>query len=111
MAMELQIPVLALAQLSREAERTADKRPTMSMLRESGSIEQDADVILFLYCEDPAMFDGPNSLLKVAVGKNRAGRQGSADLVLVRNKTRFEEASLPQHEMWLNEKRKQQVAC
>lgn len=111
MAMELQIPVLALAQLSREAERTADKRPTMSMLRESGSIEQDADVILFLYCEDPSMFDGPNSLLKVAVGKNRAGRQGSADLVLVRNKTRFEEASLPQHEMWLNEKRKQQVAC
>lgn len=110
LAMELQVPVIGLAQLSREAERFEGKRPTMSMLRESGSIEQDADVVMFLYCENPSMFDGPNVLLKVAIGKNRSGRQGEVDLVLVRNKTRFEEASEPQHEEWLNRRRAEQVA-
>jgi len=109
LAMELNIPSLGLAQLSREAEKFAGKRPTMSMLRESGSIEQDADVVMFLYCADTSMFEGPNTLLNVAVGKNRSGRLGDTELVLVRNKTRFEEATEPHHEEWLNRRRAEQV--
>jgi len=109
LAMELGIPVIGLAQLSREAERNEGQRPRMSMLRESGSIEQDADVIMFLWCKDPNMFDGPNVLLNLTIGKNRSGRLGDIDLVLVRNKTRFEEATEPHHEQWLNVKRAEQV--
>ena len=114
MAMELDIPVIALAQLNRgvegnRAQSAADKRPKLSDLRESGSIEQDADLVLFLYAEQ-MLFDGPNVLLKLAIGKNRAGRQGAVDLVLVRNRTRFEEASEPHHEEWLNRKRSEQLA-
>ena len=55
------------------------------------------------------MYSGPNVLLKLTVGKNRADRLGEIDLVLVRNKTRFECASEPHHEEWLNAKRAEQV--
>ena len=109
LAKELKIPVIGLAQLSREAERNGNQRPNMSMLRESGSLEADADAVMFLWQKDVSMHSGPNVLLKLTVGKNRAGRLGEIDLVLVRNKTRFEEASEPHHTEWLNAKRAEQV--
>jgi len=110
LAMELQVPVLALAQFNRGAAND-DRAPSISQIRESGSIEQDADVCWLLWCAEPSMFDGPKQLLQLDVGKNRKGRQGSVNLVFTRNKLRFEDAEDSQHEAWLNEKRKQQVAC
>ena len=107
MAIELQVPVLALAQLSRAAEMTEANSngvrvPNLSMLRESGSIEQDAEVCGLLYLGDPRMVEGPNMLMNLRFAKNRAGRQGEVNLVFVRNRIRFDETS--QHEHWLNDK-------
>ncbi len=77
MARELKIPVIALSQLSREVDKSESKIPVMAHLRESGSIEQDADVIMFLYRED---YYNPASQRKgeadVIVAKNRSGRSG-----------------------------------
>ena len=77
MAKELKIPVLALSQLSRDAEKTPDKKPVMAHLRESGSIEQDADIICFLYRED--YYNKNSNRYKEAdliVAKNRSGASG-----------------------------------
>ncbi len=82
MAKELKVPVLALSQLSREAEKRENKRPMLSDLRESGSIEQDADIILFLYRD--AYYDEETSDQSVAeciVAKNRHGQTGTVNLV------------------------------
>ncbi len=105
LAMELNLPVLGLAQLGRQ---TMGK-PVLSDLRESGSIEQDSDVVLFLYVQDPRMQDGPKMVVKLAVGKNRAGRQGEVDLVFIRNKLRFE--STFGHEQWIDAKAKELAAA
>lgn len=107
MAMELEVPVLALAQLSRAAETAEPNEkgvrvPSLSHLRESGSIEADADVCCLLYLGDPRMVHGPNVLMNLRIAKNRAGRMGEVNLVFVRNKIRFEETI--KHEDWLNEK-------
>lgn len=101
LAMELNIPVIGLAQLGRQVE-DGDGRPRLRDLAESSSIEKDSDVVLFLYVKDARMQEGPKMLLKLAVGKNRAGRQGEVDLVFVRNKLRFE--TTLGHEDWLNAK-------
>ena len=77
MAKELKIPVLALSQLSRDAEKTDDKKPVMAHLRESGSIEQDADIICFLFRED--YYNKNSNRYKEAdliVAKNRSGASG-----------------------------------
>ena len=100
MAMELNVPVIGLAQVSRESDKES-RRPRLSDLRESGSIEQDSDVVLFLYIQDPRLSDGPKMLLKLFVAKNRAGRTGEIDLVFIRNKIRFEDANNPDHEEWI----------
>ncbi|UXC37336.1 replicative DNA helicase [Cupriavidus gilardii] len=81
LAKELNIPVIALAQLNRELERRADKRPTMADLRDSGEIEQDADIILFLYRDEVY---NPNTQAKgiceVLVEKQRMGEKGMVPL-------------------------------
>ena len=110
LAMELQIPILALAQFNRAAAND-DRAPSIAQIRESGSIEQDGDVVWMMWVAEPSMFDGPKQLLKLDIGKNRKGRQGSVDIVFTRNKLRFEDAAEPHHETWLNEKRSEQVAC
>lgn len=77
MAKEFDIPVVCLAQLNRSVESRADKRPMMSDIRESGSIEQDADVILFLYREQYYNRTSTNDSLEIIVAKNRNGPVGA----------------------------------
>ena len=81
LARELNIPILALSQLSRAVESRSPQIPKLSDLRESGSIEQDADVVLFLYREDREKPDTPNKgVVKVIIAKHqkRSGRQKSS---------------------------------
>lgn len=93
MAMELNIPVIALAQLSRNVEGREDKRPLLSDLRESGSIEQDADIVAFLYREDyynkEAAVDENTSRSELIIAKHRNGPTGTIDLIFKRNTSTF----------------------
>ena len=91
LARELDIPVIALSQLSRNAELRADKRPLLSDLRESGALEQDADLVLFLYRED--YYDHETAVPNVAeliIAKNRNGATRSLNLYFDRSTQRFE---------------------
>ncbi len=95
LAKELQIPVVGLSQLSRAPEqRTGDRRPQLSDLRESGAIEQDADVVLFLFREEIYKRDDPElrGKAELIIGKQRNGPTGTVDLVFIREFTRFENA-------------------
>ena len=93
MAMELNIPVIALAQLSRGVEGREDKRPLLSDLRESGSIEQDADIVAFLYRDDyynkQSAIDEYTSKSEFIIGKNRSGPTSTVDLIFKRNTSTF----------------------
>jgi replicative DNA helicase len=90
-AKELDIPVLALSQLSRESERRENKRPQLSDLRDSGSIEQDADVVLFLYREGMHKADVDRGKTDLFVAKNRNGPIDDLQLVFLPEQTAFRE--------------------
>jgi replicative DNA helicase len=93
LARELNVPVLAAAQLSRAVEQRSDKRPVLSDLRESGSLEQDADVVLFIYRPDQYETDTlKQNVAEIIVAKHRNGPVGSVELVFRRNLAKFENA-------------------
>lgn len=92
LARELKIPVIALSQLSRNLETRQDKTPVMADLRESGSIEQDADIVLFLYRKEAQEGDKTiSNIVNVDIAKNRSGMIGPFELLFNKPMSRFDE--------------------
>ena len=94
LARELNVPVLAAAQLSRAVEQRSDKRPVLSDLRESGSLEQDADIVMFIY--RPEFYEADSlrkNIAEIMVSKHRNGPTGIVELVFRENLAKFENAA------------------
>lgn len=90
LAKELNIPVIALSQLSRSVEKRDDKRPMLSDLRESGAIEQDADIVIFLYRDDYYNQDSEKkNVAEVILAKHRGGSTGTVDMAWLPSYTKF----------------------
>lgn len=95
LAKELKVPVIALSQLSRGVEQRQDKRPVLSDIRESGSIEQDADIVAFLYRDDYYERGEkekdviPNNTVEVIIEKNRSGARGTVELMFQKEYNKF----------------------
>jgi replicative DNA helicase len=93
LARELNVPVLAAAQLSRAVEQRADKTPVLSDLRESGSLEQDADVVMFIYRPDQYEKEAMPNVAKIIVAKHRNGPTGNVELIFLSRLAKFENAA------------------
>jgi replicative DNA helicase len=99
LAMELDVPVIALSQLSRSVEQRQDKRPILSDLRESGSLEQDADIVAFLYREDYYRSEEDeeevedDNVVEVLIEKNRSGARGTVKLLFIKEYNKFSSMS------------------
>jgi replicative DNA helicase len=91
LAKELEIPIIALSQLSRNCENRPNKRPMLSDLRESGAIEQDADIVLMVYRDETYNAASPDSgTAEILIAKNRQGATGMVRLAYIAPQTRFE---------------------
>ncbi|MER2063379.1 MAG: replicative DNA helicase [Alkalibacterium sp.] len=108
LAKELSVPVIALSQLSRSVEQRQDKRPILSDLRESGSIEQDADIVAFLYREDYYRSEdgeeeeesADENVVEVILEKNRSGARGTVKLLFIKEYNKFSSLSYyPENEI------------
>ena len=99
LAKELKVPVIALSQLSRGVEQRQDKRPVLSDIRESGSIEQDADIVAFLYRDDYYERGGEEEEVsqiirwKLLSRKNRSGARGTVELIFQKEYNKFSSIS------------------
>jgi replicative DNA helicase len=94
LARELNVPVLTAAQLSRAVEQRQDKRPVLSDLRESGSLEQDADIVMFIYRPDQYEKDSDkHNVAEIIVAKHRNGPVGSVELIFRGALAKFENAA------------------
>jgi replicative DNA helicase len=93
LAKELSVPIVVLSQLSRAPEARSDKRPMLSDLRESGALEQDADVVMLIFREDMYKTDDQPSdsdgVAEIIVAKQRNGPTGTVKLAFIREQTRF----------------------
>ncbi len=99
LAREMQVPVIALSQLSRGVEQRQDKRPMMSDLRDSGSIEQDADIVSFLYREDYYDKESENqNMIEIIIAKQRNGPVGTVTLAFVKEFNKFVNIDWSQHQ-------------
>lgn len=98
LAKEMEVPVIALSQLNRELEKREDKKPRLSDLRESGAIEQDADIVMFIYREEVYYPDTENkNIAKIIIAKNRHGAIGSVDLRFSPETTSFDNLESAEH--------------
>ncbi len=107
-ARELKVPVVALSQLSRNVENRPDKHPVMADLRESGSIEQDADIVMFLYRDDYYTKEESTkkNVVDISIAKNRSGTIGDFQLLFNRNMSTFSNMSQTSAEAYAREQSK-----